>query len=465
MFLSSFKSITLLVACVVLFSLGGYANSDNLRILDPSLPLEASISSCVKEAQENLWLAQLEFEQAERKHEDYSFEGCFLRATNAPSPRPIPGPIDHLAHDQKSFAVAKYTLDLIAKKTANTRKKLKTNTARKTLDAALVGASVETGDIEKALNRWSKKLPKKYLVNAVDIALHDRFQEASSKAFPILLAYIKPGILVGSTDEQADMKILCDYIYAVDSILDDSCEEGRFYDALSRHFVKCYDAVPKIDIVARAKILKYINSFGQHALAAVDDPDDYEEQYAVVNLTKNYELAIQLGFVDRTKSTPQKFIFKNTSTFERFDSFAKLAPSVFEFCGNQTLVVIESTLQTKGWDRWVQRGNSYIHSLNAQGNQVIWVDPNGSTSLRLKADSKEFTVGFLSEYISPNALYKDYSNYLYSEQTELVKYALYENMSFFVPARHIASGRTLFWACAGETLRTALMNKAHGKYL
>ncbi len=103
--------------------------------------------------------------------------------------------------------------------------------------------------------------------------------------------------------------------------------------------------------------------------------------------------------------------------------------------------------------------------MNAQGNQVIWVDPNGSTSLRLKAGSKEFTVGFLSEYISPNALYKDYSSYLYSEQTELVKYALYENMSFFVPARHIASGFTLFWACAGDALRNALMKSAHRKYL
>lgn len=78
MFLSCFKSITLLVACVVLFSFGGYANGDNLRNTDPSLPLEGSITSCVKEVRENLFLAQLEFEQAERKPEDYSFDGCFL---------------------------------------------------------------------------------------------------------------------------------------------------------------------------------------------------------------------------------------------------------------------------------------------------------------------------------------------------------------------------------------------------
>ena len=75
MFLSFLKNITLLIACVVLFSFGGYANGDDLKNTDPNQPLEASISSCIKDVQEKLWIAQLEFEQAERKPEDYSW-GC-----------------------------------------------------------------------------------------------------------------------------------------------------------------------------------------------------------------------------------------------------------------------------------------------------------------------------------------------------------------------------------------------------
>ena len=63
-------------------------------------------------------------------------------------------------------------------------------------------------------------------------------------------------------------------------------EERGCYGALRNKFVKCYDGVPQADIIARSKILKYINKFGQRALAAVDDPDDYEEQYAVVDLAK-----------------------------------------------------------------------------------------------------------------------------------------------------------------------------------
>ena len=128
MFLSFFKNITLLITCVVLFSFGGYANGDDLKNTDPNQPLEASISSCIKDVQEKLWMAQSEFEQEERKFEDYSFEGCFLGGADAPSPRQI----DHLAHDQKSLERAKDTLDWIAQITNMVRKKLKTNAARKT---------------------------------------------------------------------------------------------------------------------------------------------------------------------------------------------------------------------------------------------------------------------------------------------------------------------------------------------
>ncbi len=311
MFLSFLKNITLLITCVVLFSFGGYANGDDLKNTDPNQPLEDSISFCIKDVQEKLWIAQLEFEQEERKFEENDFSGSYFEGT-VYTPSPKISRKTHLAHDQKSLATAKVTLGWIAKKTENIRKKVKTSAARKTLETIVAEACIEISDIEKALNRWSKKLPKKYPVNAVDFELHDRFHKASPKAFSVLLAHMNPGILVGSADEQADMETLCDYFCAVDSVLDDFFEERGFYGALRNKFVKCYDAVPKIDIVARAKILKYINSFGQRALVAVDDPDDYEEQYAVVDLTKNYELAIQLGFVDRTKPTPQKFIFKRT---------------------------------------------------------------------------------------------------------------------------------------------------------
>ena len=441
MFLSFFKNITLLITCVVLFSFGGYANGDDLKNTDPNQPLEASISSCIKDVQEKLWMAQSVVEQEERKF----ILGCFLGGADAPSPRQI----DHLAHDQKSLERAKDTLDWIAQIINMVRKKLKTNAARKTLDAVLVGVSVETGDIEKALNRWSKKLPKKYPVDAVDYALHDRFQDASTKAFPILLAYINPGILVGSTDEQADMKILCDYIYAVDSMLDDSCEGGRFYDALRRHFVKCYDGVPQADIIARSKILKYVNEFGQRALAAVDDPDDYEEQYAVVGLTKNYELAIQLGFVNKTHPDMNYYIF---SKVWRLYHFSKHAPELFDLCEQNDRKTIEGALRVGGWIVW------------NQAEQNIWVDPKGCISIRLKNNEKIFTVGFLAEN-PKNAKYKEgLDTYILGDRrTEMLKFSVREGQPFII-AGSLDDANTPYWLTLNRYERYARMSGAHGQY-
>ncbi len=438
-----------MVACVVLFSFGGYANGDNLRNTDPSLPLEGSITSCVKEVRENLFLAQLEFEQAERKPEDYSFDGCFLRVTNAPSPRPIPEPINHLEDDQKSFAAANSTLDWIAKKTNTVRKKLKTDAARKTLDSVMKECRIETGDIEKALNRWSKKLPKRYPVDAVDIALHDRFHEASSKAFSILIVHMKPEILAGSADEQADMETLCDYFCAVDSVLDDFFEERGFYGALRNKFVKCYDGVPQADIIARSKILKYINKFGQRALAAVDDPDDYEEQYAVVDLTKNYELAIQLGFVNKTHPDMNYYIF---SKVWRLYHFSKHAPELFDLCEQNDRKTIEGALRVGGWIVW------------NQAEQNIWVDPKGCISIRLKNNEKIFTVGFLAEN-PKNAKYKEgLDTYILGDRrTEMLKFSVREGQPFII-AGSLDDANTPYWLTLNRYERHARMSGAHGQY-
>ncbi len=450
MFLSSFKSITLLITCVVLFSFGGYANGDDLKNTDPNQPLEASISSCIKDVQENLWLSQLEFEQVERKPEDYSFEGCFLRATNAPSPRPIPGPIDHLAHDQKSLTVARSTLAWIMQTTNTVRKKLKTDAARKTLDSVMKECYIETDDIENALKRWSKKLPKKYPVDVVDYELHDRFQKASSKAFAVLIAHMKPGILAGTAYEQTDVESLCGYFCVIDSVLDDFFEERGFYGALQRQFVKCYDAVPKVDVIARAKILKYVNGFGQRALSAVDDPDDYEEQYAIFALTSNYEMAIKLAFVNKAHPDMDHYVF---SQVWRLYHFSKHAQDLFDFCKKSGRKTIEDTLKVGGWIVW------------KQAEQNIWVDSKGCISVRLKNNKKIFTVGFLAEN-PKNAKYKEgLDTYILGDRrTEMLKYRPIQGLPFVISGA-LDDGYTPYWHTEEWDERCDLMAGAHEKYL
>lgn len=441
-----FKISHLIFCLLLFFSSDCYGHRDDLKTIDPSASLGAATTACVHEVQLALQ------EQEEQFTPKTDFSGLIFSGRVHVAP-PEPSAEQRFAHDQKALAGAQSVLLWVSKQIEEVRANLKTSAARKTLSAIMNEACIDISDIEGALNRWSKKLPKKYPVGAVDICLHERFQEASSKAFKILAGHITAGILHGSADEKVDLKALCAFFCTIDSILDDCFEESAVYSALRRHSIKCYDAVPASDFLARAAILEQINHLGEHAVRACYDGDDYAVELSVLELTEMYLAAMRLWFVDRAHPDMHAYVFDTTPWRLRY--FSKHAPDLFEFCRTNSGTAIKAMFIKDKWQSW------------AQANQTVWVDPKGCISVRLKTDgSKEFTVGFLGE----NPYYRSYTNTLCLDwsilgdrRTEMLKFSPYKGEQFTIPAA--LNGDAPYWSPTNQVLIDSLMASAHGRTL
>jgi hypothetical protein len=442
-----FFKISRLIFCLLLFfSYTSYGSRGDLKAINPDEPLGAAASNCVREVQAALCA------QEEPQDSQGAFSGVVFDDV-AYVPPLKPSAAQCFAHDQQALAGAQSTLLWISEQIGKVRASLKTSAARKTLDAILDEARIDISDIERALNRWSRKLPKKYQADAVDICLHERFQKASSKAFSILMNHITAGILYGSKDEKADLQALCACFCTIDSMLDDCFEQSAIYSALRRRSIECYDAVPASDFLARAAILEQINRLGEHAVRTVDDGDDYAVQSSVLELTETCLAAMRLRFVNRTHPDMQLYVFDTTPW--RLHYFLKHAPDLFEFCRTNAGSIINAQFSKDKWQNWTQ-----VH-------QTIWVDPKGCISVRLKTDgSKRFTVGFLGE--SP--YYRSYTGTLCLDwrilgdrRTEMLKFSPYRGEQFTIPAA--LNGDTPYWRPASQLLIDGIVASAHGKTL
>lgn len=442
-----FFKISRLIFCLLLFfSYNSYGSRDDLKTINPDAPLGEAASKCVREVQRAI------YEQEEQGNSPVVLSGHVFDDVAYVSP-PEPSAAQCFAHDQKVLTGAQSALLWISTQIKKVRASLKTNAARKTLDSIMNEACIDISDIEGALNRWSKKLPKKYPANAVDICLHERFQKASSKAFSVLMNHITAGILYGSKDEKADLQALYACFCTIDSMLDDCFEQSAIYSALRRRSIECYDTVPVSDFLARAAILEHINCLGEHAVRTVDGGDDYAVQSSVLELTETCLAAMRLRFVNRTHPDMQFYVFDTTPWRLRY--FLKHAPDLFEFCRTNPGSTIRAQFSNDKWQNWTQ------------GNQMIWVDPRGCISVRLKTDgSKRFTVGFLGE--SP--YYRSYTgalcldwNILGDRRTEMLKFSPYKGEKFTIPAA--LNGDTPYWRPASQLLIDGIVASAHGKTL
>ena len=438
-----FKNISFAFLLVTAFSSSSYSSTLNLETADPSAPLGAATTACIHEV-------LLSIQQQE---EEYAPSGGFPKSMFKKSkytPAPKPTATQCLAHDKKALAGAQSTLAWLSEKAQKVRLRLKTSAGRKTLDAIVRAARIDLSDIENSLDEWSKKLPKKYPVDAVDTFLHYSFQKASPKALDVLWNHITAGVLVGSADEQADLETLCKSFIAINSVLDDCSEKSTLHGAFRKRFTQCYDAIPKTDVIACAMILRHINRVGKIALKTADDGDDIAVESSVLELTEMYAEAMKLWFVDRTQPDIRAYVF---ATSWRLYHFSKYAPDLFEFCQTNFNAAINARFTKDKWKNWPQT------------TQTIWVDPKGCISVRLKTDgSKKFTVGFLAE----NPYYRSYANtlcldwnILADRRTEMLKFSPYGGVEFHIPGSLLDS-ETPYWGPASQLLIDDVMTSAHG---
>ncbi len=439
------KNIPFIFLFIAAFSSNFYGHKPDLGTINPDAPLGTATTACIHEVRHNL--QQLE----EENRPDVGFSE-FVFSDDVYVAPPKPSALQCFTHDQKALAGAQAALLWISTKAEEAKASLKTIAARRTLDAIVKEARIDIGDIEGALSRWSKKLPKKYPIDTVDIVLRERFQKASSTAFGVLMSHVTAGILYGSVDEKADLKALCTCFCAIDSMLDDCSAQSVVYSALRQRSIECYDAVPVSDFLARAAILEQINCLGEHAVRTADDIDDYAVELSVQGVTEMYSAAIRLWFVDRAHPDIRTYVF-NTAPW-RLHHFSKYAPDLFEFCQTNFSAAINARFTKDKWKNW------------SQGNQTIWVDPKGCISVRLKTDgSKKFTVGFLAE----NPYYRSYTNtlcldwnILADRRTEMLKFSPYGGAQFHIPGSLLDS-ETPYWGPASRLLIDDVMTSAHGK--
>lgn len=428
-----------------------YAHKDDLQLFDSSAPVVPVIAKSIEDAQRHIWEAEAAAEAAQRP-----LKNMFCLSDDEESePISIELPAEqYLEKDKDSLEHAKHLLNWAFKKTQKCKTALKTQAAQKAVDAILAAASIDLTDIENALKRWKKKLPKKYPKYAVESAIHERFQTSHSNASKVLFAYITPSILAGSKDEQADMQLLCEHFYKITyPLIQGIVERSMFYDGLRGHAAECHDIIPRSDFVARAVILQAVNFFGDLAMKNADDEDSCVTSVSAFAAVQQFAKGLKLSFIDKLKKAPSQFIFADQNAFQRFENFCAKAPILFNFCTANTQSTIESKLWKSGWSYWEQKNY-----------QTIWVDPNGCISMRIKDDG-EFIVAFLSEspYCADGSLDR---TYLGDRSAELIKYAPVRGVSFFVPAS-LNDAITGFWTEYTKSQIVhggkKIMDFAHGK--
>ena len=300
-----------------------------------------------------------------------------LNGKNKYTPRVIPR-AELLAEDQKTLRRAQSTVAWTESSAQKCRKNLKTPAAKKAL-AAIVDACKmdDLSRIERALNRWSQKMPKKYPEGAVNYRIHEWMEESHNEALGILADYLSSGVLFGKSYEQADAAALCAYVRNISCAYSDFHEDSLYYGWLRGIAAAYYDKkVNKNDVKACFDALKVVTGFAEKSSETADDLDSSASSAAAIEVVYDFRAGLKMVHVDRNK-----FGAVQVSS-PRLRYFLDNAPQLFNYCQTATLPNVETTLFNQNWAYW------------QQANQAIWIDPKGVISVRIKTDGR-ITVGFL----------------------------------------------------------------------
>lgn len=336
--------------------------------------------------------------------------------------------------------------------------KLKTQKGRYTLKAMGNAFQVQISDVETFLSKCSKKMPKSYPNYEVTTIFHNRLEAAFDAASSILFQHITAGILVGSSDEQADLEILLKSFKRIAPSFGECFDDDMFYCSLRDHYAECCAVIPQWDVSARYKVATQVTEMGRFAFDASDDGDKFQTNHALVVVAENFVRNTQLSFVNKAAPTANALIFKNQNTFQRLLNFLEQSPETFKTYYNKSNAAIDADLTAKHWDRWVYVGGHYVQHNTLFGSQIILINQDGCTSVRLK-QSGEFSIGFLAPY-SPTK-HASFSDYLYDRTTELLKLSSHHDAPLAIPAARPETKLTPFWRYPNIGLVDAVMADAH----
>lgn len=282
------------------------------------------------------------------------------------------------------------------------------------------------GKIERALNKWSQKMPKKYPEGAVDYTIHECMETAHSKALGILAQYLGTGVLFGKSYEQADAATLCSYVRDISCAYYDYHEDSGYYDWLCGIAAKYYDLkVNKNDIVACFNALKVVGKFAEKSSETADDLDNSVSASTALEVVYDFLAGLTIVHVDRNKFGAAQV------NCPRLRYFLDTAPQLFSFCAANSLTDVEAELYSQYWASW------------PQANQTIWVDPKGVISVRIKTDGR-ITVGFLGSNPYYNNGWLDKA-LLQKRETEELKLTADYGSDYLLAIPAALNGDTPFW--------------------
>lgn len=389
----------------------------------------------------------------------YLFSDDPIVAPPKPSPEELAAQAKaHLESDKEALKRTLNLMEWVAEKAQRVDAKLKTQKGHNTLKAMADAFQVKTSDVETFLDKCSKKMPLHYPNNTIAVMFHDRLEEAFGSATSVLFKHITAGILAGSSDEQADLEILLKSFKHIAPSFGDFFEDDVFYSGLRDHYAECCALIPQWDVSTRFKVATQVTKMGKFAFNSSDDGDEFQINHALVVVAENFVRDTQLSFVNKASPTANALIFKNQMTLLRLQNFLAKSPDVFNFCNSRNNAAIDSDLTAKHWDRWVYVGGHYVQHNTLFGSQIILINQDGCTSVRLK-QSGEFSIGFLATY-SPTK-HASYSDYLYDRTTELLKFSSHQDAPLVIPAARPETGLTPFWRYPNIGLVDAVMADAH----
>lgn len=365
----------------------------------------------------------------------------------------------YLESDKAILERTSNLIEWVKEKAEKVDSTLKTPKGHNTLKAMAEAFQVTTDDVEAFVVKCDKKMPKCYPTHTVATIFHLRLEAAFSAASAALFRHITAGVLVGSSDEQADLEILLASFKCIAPCFYDFFENDMFYSAVRRHYAQCYDLVPTGDFVSRFKIASKVGSVSKLAFDTSSDGDNFEINHCVLGVAEHYLTSLRLWFIDKTSKKSRELFFDSQITFQRLQTFLAQSPDVFNFCQSRTNAAIDTDLTAQHWKRWVYVGgkDKYKKSNTLFGSQVILISPNDCVAVRLRKNIS--SVGFLAPY-SP-AKHSTYPDFLYDRPTESLKHSRHQGIDLVIPAARPETGLTPYWVVPSMSLVDAVMADAH----
>jgi hypothetical protein len=415
---------TIFKSCSVLFAINIYCTS--LPNHDDSIA-ETMMRATIKA------LDAANYDEDTTSQPTYGFSN-FLNNDFTESTPPAVTPDKHLASDKKSLASAQSTVIWIKTIATKCRKNLKTDAAKKTLDAIITACSMDNlSNIEIALNKFSQKMPKKYPEGQVDCSIHEWMITAHRKTLTTLKQYLDSGVMLGKDYEQSDALALREFVRNISVAYDDCHEEASYHDWICRVAAANYDLkINKQDIKACFEALGVVAKLAVQSSKSADDLDSCVSASAALEVVSDFQTALRITHVDRNKFGTAQV------DSPRLRSFLTKAPQMFSFCAANSLDNVETELYNNSWAYWLQTGG-----------QTIWVDPNGIISIRVNKTQKKITVGFLKANPYQNNGWLD-QTFLADRSTEQLKLTAKYGSNYLVTIPASASNQifTPFWHTA-----------------